>query len=85
MVPATQRFYEAVMNKTVTHSGDPRLARHLSNAIIKTNNRGSMISKEFKGSPRKIDLAVSAIMALERAVQEPEIEPIPQFFNWNDL
>jgi phage terminase large subunit-like protein len=85
MVPATQRFYEAVLNKTVTHSGDPRLARHLSNAVIKTNNRGSMISKEAKGSPRKIDLAVSAIMALERAVQEPEREPIPQFFSWNDL
>ena len=85
MVPATQRFYEAVLNRTITQSGDPRLARHLSNAVIKTNNRGSMISKETKGSPRKIDLAVSAIMALERAVQEPEREPIPQFFSWNDL
>ena len=31
MVPATQRFYEAVVNGQLTHSGDPRLARHIEN------------------------------------------------------
>lgn len=85
MVPATQRFYEAVMNKGITHSGDPRLARHLGNAIIRTSNRGSMIFKDAKGSPRKIDAAVAAIIALDRAAQEPERDPIAQFFNWNEL
>jgi phage terminase large subunit-like protein len=85
MVPATQRFYEAVMNKTVTHSGDARLARHLSNCVIRTDSRGSRLSKDAKGSPRKIDLAVSAVMALERACQEPEREPEAQFFSWADL
>lgn len=85
MVPATQRFYEAVLNKTITHSGDQRLARHLSNCVIRTDNRGSRLSKDSKGSPRKIDLAVSAVMALERACIEPEVAPVAQFFNWNDL
>jgi phage terminase large subunit-like protein len=85
MVPATQRFYEAVLNKTISHSGDQRLARHLSNCVIRTDNRGSRLSKESKGSPRKIDLAVSAVMALERACIEPEVQPIAQFFNWSDL
>lgn len=85
MVPATQRFYEAVMNRTLTHSGDPRLARHLANCVIRTDNRGSRLSKDAKGSPRKIDLAVSAVMALERAHAEPEIEPVAQFFSWADL
>jgi len=85
MVPATQRFYEAVLNRTLTHSGDPRLARHLANCVIRTDNRGSRLSKDAKGSPRKIDLAVSAVMALERACQEPEIEPETQFFNWAEL
>jgi phage terminase large subunit-like protein len=85
MVPATQRFYEAVMNKTVTHSGDPRLARHLSNCVIRTDSRGSRLSKDSKGSPRKIDLAVSAVMAMERACVEPEREPEAQFFSWADL
>lgn len=85
MVPATQRFYEAVMNKSVTHSGDPRLARHVGNAVIRTDSRGSRLSKDSKGSPRKIDLAVSAVMALERACTEPEPEPSPEFFSWADL
>jgi phage terminase large subunit-like protein len=85
MVPATQRFYEAVLNKTVTHSGDQRLARHLSNCVLRTDSRGSRLSKDAKGSPRKIDLAVSAVMALERACQEPEVAPEPQFFSWADL
>lgn len=85
MVPATQRFYEAVLNKTVTHSGDPRLARHLANCVLRTDSRGSRLSKDAKGSPRKIDLAVSAVMALERACQEPEVAPTPQFFSWADL
>lgn len=85
MVPATQRFYEAVVNRTITHSGDLRLARHLSNTVTRTDNRGTRISKDAKNSPRKIDLAVSAVMALERACVEPEPEPTPMFYAWNDL
>lgn len=85
MIPATTRFYEAVMNHSLTHSGDPRLARHLSNCVIKTDSRGSRLSKDARNSPRKIDLAVAAVMAHERAVQEPEPEPTPQFWSWADL
>jgi phage terminase large subunit-like protein len=66
MTPATQRFYEAVMNRSVTHSGDPQLARHLNNAVLKVDSRGQRIVKETKNSPRKIDLAVAAVMALDR-------------------
>lgn len=69
MVPATQRFYEAVLNRTVTHSGDPRLARHIGNCVIKTDGRGSRLAKDTKNSPRKIDLAVAAVMAFDRASQ----------------
>jgi phage terminase large subunit-like protein len=67
MVPATQRFYEAVLNGAVSHSGDPRLARHVDNCTIKTDQRGSRLAKDAKNSPRKIDLAVAAVMAHERA------------------
>ena len=67
MTPATQRFYEAVMNDGLTHSGDPRLARHLGNAVLKTSARGAQLAKESKGSPRKIDLAVCAVMAFATA------------------
>ncbi|WP_307795164.1 terminase large subunit domain-containing protein [Actinacidiphila acididurans] len=86
MVPATQRFYEAVMNRQVAHSGDPRLARHIANCVIKVDNRGSRIAKDARHSPRKIDLAVASVMGLERAMAEPEPEPAePQFFSWADL
>ena len=40
MVPATQRLYEAIVNRQVTHSGDQRLARHMANAATKTDSRG---------------------------------------------
>lgn len=81
MVPATQRFYEAVLNKTLSHSGDPRLARHVSNCVLRVNQRGAQVSKETKTSPRKIDLAVAAIVALDRAAQPVE-EPQPFFGSW---
>jgi len=85
MIPATTRFYEAVLNRTITHSGDKRLARHLSNCVIRTDQRGSRLSKDAKGSPRKIDAAIAAVMALERACQEPERPAEVQFFNWDDI
>jgi phage terminase large subunit-like protein len=67
MAPATQRFYESVTTKRIRHNGDPRLARHLENAQLKTDSRGSRLSKDARNSPRKIDLAVAAVMALDRA------------------
>jgi phage terminase large subunit-like protein len=67
MTPATQRFYEAVVNEQLTHSGDPRLARHIGNCVLKVDARGSRLSKDHKNSSRKIDLAVASVMALDRA------------------
>lgn len=69
MVPATQRFYEAVVNRQLTHSGDERLARHIGNCVIKVSQRGSRIAKEAKSSSRKIDLAIAAVMAFDRALR----------------
>lgn len=67
MGPATQRFYEMVTNRKLRHDGDPRLARHLENAQLKTDARGSRLQKDARNSPRKIDLAVAAVMAVDRA------------------
>lgn len=77
MVPATQRFYEAVLNRGLSHSGDPRLARHMDNCMIRTDQRGSRIVKDAKESPRKIDLAVAAVMAHDRACARAEEAPVP--------
>lgn len=67
MGPATQRFYELVTTGGLTHSGDPRLARHIGNTVLKTDARGSRIVKDSPHSPRKIDLAVAAVMGTDRA------------------
>jgi phage terminase large subunit-like protein len=67
MTPATARFYEAVVNGQLTHSGDSRLARHIGNAILKEDARGARLAKERKDSPRRIDAAVAAVMAHDRA------------------
>lgn len=67
MAPATQRFYEAVTTHHLEHDGDPRLSRHIGNAQTKTDNRGTRLVKDAPNSPRKIDLAVAAVMAFDRA------------------
>lgn len=85
MVPATGRLFEAIMNGGLTHSGDAALARHIANATVRTTSRGVMIFKDAKESPRKIDLAVASIIALDRACTPPEPTPKPRFFSWDDL
>jgi phage terminase large subunit-like protein len=67
MTPATTRFFEAVVNIQITQNADPQLARHIGNATLRVDNRGSRLAKEARGSKRRIDLAVSSVMALERA------------------
>lgn len=84
MTPATQRFYEAVVNKAIGHDGDQRLARHMTNCMLKTDSRGSRLSKDAMNSSRKIDLAVAAVMAFDRAASY-EPAPTPNFYSWADL
>jgi phage terminase large subunit-like protein len=82
MVSACQKLYTSVTEQTLTHDGDPLLERHLSNAVIKTDRLGPRIVKEHRGSPRKIDAAVAAVIAFDRAtVGRVESEQlVPQFF-----
>jgi phage terminase large subunit-like protein len=63
MTPATTALDEAVVNHQVTYDGDKRLARHVSNAVLKADSRGTRLSKEHKDSRRRIDLAAAAVMA----------------------
>lgn len=68
MAPACTAFYAAVMEQKLSHDGDPRLARHVSNAVVKTSPVGDYITKQDKDSPAKIDLAVAAVIAHHAAV-----------------
>jgi len=67
MAPATARFYEAVVNGALTHSGDSRLARHIGNAVLREDARGARLAKERRDSPRRIDAAVASVMAHDHA------------------
>ena len=67
MAPATDRLYQAVATKAVTHDGDSRLAAHIAHCIAKRTPMGDLVSKDKRGSPRKIDAAVAAIVAFDRA------------------
>ncbi|MGO9153680.1 terminase TerL endonuclease subunit [Mycobacterium sp.] len=74
MGPATTRFQVAAMNHGLTHNGDPRLARHIANALLKVDPRGQRIVKETTYSRRKVDAAVAACMVFDRAAQPVEPE-----------
>jgi phage terminase large subunit-like protein len=80
MVPATQKFYEAVVNESFTHDGDERLARHISNCVTKQSSRGVMVAKA--SSKRKVDAAVASIFGYDRATQPAEPKkPVARFFS----
>lgn len=80
MVKATARFFDGVMENKMTHSGDPLLARHLDNCVLKIDNIGPRIVKENRNSTRRIDAAVAAVIAYERATVGRMEEVVPQVF-----
>ncbi len=67
MAPATDRLYQAVATRQVSHDGDGRLAAHVAHCVAKRTPMGDLVSKDKRGSPRKIDAAVAAIVAYDRA------------------
>jgi len=67
LTPPTKTFFDAVLDKELSHNGDHALARHVANTVLKTDARGSRITKEYKSSSRHIDLTVAAVIALGRA------------------
>ncbi|AWG51485.1 terminase large subunit [Mycobacteroides abscessus] len=69
MAPATDRLYQAVMTKAVSHNGDERLASHMAHCVAKATPMGDLVGKDKKrnGSGNKIDAAVAAIAAYDCA------------------
>ena len=67
MAPATDRFYQAVVDGTLAHDGSEQLAEHLGNAVAKRTPMGDLVSKDKKNSKHKIDAAVAAIVAVDQA------------------
>lgn len=67
MAPATDRLFTAIMERTVTHDGDERVAHHVSNTIARSSALGDIVSKDKRNSTRRIDATVAAIVAHDRA------------------
>lgn len=62
--PAWKDFYAAVIDQDgISHNGDPALARHIANIVLKIDRYGARPVKVHKASTRHIDLAICAIGA----------------------
>lgn len=67
MGPATDRLFQAVAEQAITHDGDERLAAHIAHCIAKATPHGDVVTKDKRMSTRKIDAAIAAIIAADRA------------------
>jgi phage terminase large subunit-like protein len=67
-IPAWKAFYGATLERRLTHDGDPGLARHVGNAVLKIDHRGAYPTKEHGSSGRKIDRLMAAMFAYDQAV-----------------
>jgi phage terminase large subunit-like protein len=75
MVKAWKLFYDSVLDGAFTHDGDPRLARHVENMVLKYDTRGARPTKESKASTRHIDLGICVVAGFERAVWHANAAP----------
>ena len=84
MIPATQKVFDAVVEQKLVHDGNPALARHLDNCVLKSDARGVRVTKESNNSKRKIDNAIAFIIAFDRATRAGNIEEavVPEFFSF---
>jgi len=80
MIKACAGFFDLVAEKRLVHDGDALLSRHIGNTAIKLTPAGPHIKKENPNSPRKIDAAVAAILAVDRASGKIEETVVPEFF-----
>ena len=60
IAPMSQQFLADIVNGEAGHDGDPRLARHVLNAVA---TEAGSFRKEKKNSPRKVDLLACAVLA----------------------
>ena len=79
-IPATAKLFDAIMSGALVHDGSPAMSRHLDNCILKVDNRGARITKDFRQPKLKVDNAIALMMAYDRASGRMEEQVVPQFF-----
>lgn len=65
IVRALERFYNALLDGGLSHSGEDALTRHALNARRRPTRSGLQIAKDTPESPNKIDAIVAAVLAHE--------------------
>ena len=53
MARACAKLRSAIINLSVSHDGNPGLARHITNAVVKETSEGPYITKEHRGYTAK--------------------------------
>jgi phage terminase large subunit-like protein len=65
MMGAVERFRTDLVAGRIPQGGDATLTRHVLNAQIREARGGYWLTKNYDGSPDKIDAAVAAVLAYE--------------------
>ena len=78
MADAYQAFYQACMERTITHDGDPVLAAQVAAAAARRTERGWKLYKLKASQP--FDACVAAVLAHARVCAQARRRRIPQIF-----
>jgi len=70
MIPASQRLYDAIIERRLVHPDDPRLNAHVAAAVARHGRRGWRVDKASRQD--KIDAVVALAMALDRIENRPQ-------------
>ena len=82
MATACERFRTGVLEGDLSHDGSPVLAAHVGHCLAKATPYGVVITKDHTDSPRKIDAAVAAVIAYERATWNAANAAVMPWFGW---
>lgn len=70
MIPASQRLYDAIVERRLMHPDDPQLNRHVAATVARHGRRGWRVDKANRAD--KIDGTVALCMAVDRLENRPE-------------
>jgi hypothetical protein len=69
VVRALEQFYDAIIQKDISHDGSRALTRHILNARRRITRGGLTIAKSHPDSREKIDAAIAATLAYQARLQ----------------
>ncbi|MGH2974639.1 MAG: terminase TerL endonuclease subunit [Solirubrobacterales bacterium] len=70
MIPASQRLYDAIIERRIVHPDDDRLNAHVAATVARHGRRGWRVDKANRAD--KIDAVVALAMALDRLEDRPQ-------------